>query len=43
MYETRGYYRPQRTACMFTRDRVPFCDVCQHAIGEVIDLYSRGK
>jgi hypothetical protein len=43
MYETRGYYRPQTDCVMFTRDRVPFCDVCQHAIGEVIDLYSRGK
>jgi len=43
MYETRGYYRPQTDCVMFTRDRVPFCDVCQHAIGEVIDLYSRGR
>ncbi|MBF5046621.1 peptidase M64 [Aggregicoccus sp. 17bor-14] len=43
MYESRGYYRPQLDCVMFTRDRVPFCSVCQGAISEVIDLYSRGK
>lgn len=43
MYEARGYYRPQLDCVMFTRDRVPFCSVCQRAISEVIDLYaSRG-
>ncbi|WP_225412540.1 IgA Peptidase M64 [Stigmatella hybrida] len=40
MYEARGYYRPQVDCVMFTRDRVPFCAVCQHALTEVIDLYS---
>ncbi len=40
MYESKGYYRPQVDCVMFTRDRVPFCAVCQHAISEVIDLYS---
>lgn len=40
MYEARGYYRPQVDCVMFTRDRVPFCSVCQHALTEVIDLYS---
>ncbi len=39
MYESRGYYRPQLDCVMFTRDRVPFCAVCQSAISEVIDLY----
>jgi hypothetical protein len=39
MYEPRGYYRPQLDCVMFTRDRVPFCAVCQSAISEVIDLY----
>ncbi len=29
MYEARGYYRPQVDCVMFTRDRVPFCAVCQ--------------
>ncbi|MFP2927367.1 M64 family metallopeptidase [Pyxidicoccus sp. 3LG] len=40
MYEPRGYYRPQLDCVMFTRDRVPFCAVCQNAITEVIDLYA---
>lgn len=40
MYEARGYYRPQLDCVMFTRDRVPFCSVCQRAITEVIDLYA---
>jgi hypothetical protein len=40
MYEARGYYRPQVDCVMFTRDRVPFCAVCQHALTEVINLYS---
>jgi hypothetical protein len=40
MYEARGYFRPQLDCVMFTRDRVPFCSVCQHALSEVIDLYT---
>ena len=40
MYEARGYYRPQTDCVMFTRDRVPFCAVCQHALTEIIDLYA---
>jgi len=40
MYEARGYYRPQVDCVMFTRDRVPFCAVCQQALSEVIDLYA---
>ncbi|MCY1018603.1 IgA Peptidase M64 [Pyxidicoccus sp. MSG2] len=40
MYEPRGYFRPQLDCVMFTRDRVPFCAVCQSAITEVIDLYA---
>jgi hypothetical protein len=40
LYEARGYYRPQADCVMFTRDRVPFCAVCQHALTEVIDLYA---
>ena len=39
-YEAKGYYRPQVDCIMFTRDRVPFCAVCQRAIGRVIDLYT---
>jgi hypothetical protein len=40
MYEPRGYFRPQADCVMFTRDRVPFCAVCQHALTEVIELYA---
>jgi hypothetical protein len=40
-YQSRGYYRPQQDCIMFTRDRVPFCLVCQRAIEEILDLYSR--
>jgi hypothetical protein len=40
-YEARGYYRPQSDCIMFTRDQVPFCRVCQRALGEILDLYTR--
>ena len=40
MYEAHGYYRPQVDCVMSTRDRVPFCAVCQHTLSEIIDLYS---
>jgi hypothetical protein len=39
-YAARGYYRPQVDCIMFTRDEVPFCDVCQRGIERVIDLYA---
>jgi len=41
-YEAKGYFRPQVDCIMFTRDRVPFCAVCQRAIDRVIDLYAKG-
>jgi hypothetical protein len=40
LYEARGYYRPQLDCLMFTRDRVPFCAVCQRSLSEIIDLYA---
>jgi hypothetical protein len=40
-YAARGYFRPQADCIMFTRDQVPFCQVCQRAIERVIDLYTR--
>jgi hypothetical protein len=39
-YAAKGYYRPQNDCIMFTRDKVPFCRVCQRAIERVIDLYA---
>jgi hypothetical protein len=38
MYE-EGYYRPQQRCIMITGPE--FCVICQHAIEEIIDLYSR--
>jgi hypothetical protein len=38
MYETKGYYRPQQR-CILLSGR-EFCAVCQHAIEEIVDLYS---
>ena len=40
-YAARGYFRPQIDCIMFSRDKVPFCQVCQRAIERVIDLYSK--
>jgi hypothetical protein len=40
-YAARGYFRPQTDCIMFTRDQVPFCRVCQRAIENVIDLYTK--
>jgi hypothetical protein len=40
-YEAQGYYRPAADCIMFTRDRVPFCPVCRHALERVIDLYAK--
>jgi hypothetical protein len=39
-YEASGYFRPQVDCVMFSRDDVPFCAVCQRAIGRVIDLHA---
>ena len=39
-YEARGYFRPQTDCVMFTRDEMPFCAVCHHAIEQILDLYS---
>ncbi len=39
-YDARAYYRPQLDCVMFTRDAVPFCRVCERALGTVIDLYA---
>jgi hypothetical protein len=38
-YEASGAYRAQLDCVMFTRDPVPFCAVCQRALGKAIDLY----
>jgi hypothetical protein len=38
-YEAKGYYRPQERCIMLSG--AEFCAVCQNAIEEIIDLYSR--
>ncbi|MFP5288399.1 MAG: M64 family metallopeptidase, partial [Thermoanaerobaculia bacterium] len=40
-YSAKGYYRSQVDCIMFTRNEVPFCEVCQRGIERVIDLYTR--
>ena len=40
-YEATGLYRSEADCIMFTRDPVGFCRVCQRAITQVIDQYSR--
>jgi len=40
-YEARGFFRPQADCIMFTRDDVGFCAVCQRAIGQTLDLYTK--
>ncbi|QNP39408.1 IgA Peptidase M64 [Lysobacter solisilvae (ex Woo and Kim 2020)] len=39
-YQASGYYRSQMQCTMFSRSE-RFCRVCEDAIGEIIDLYSR--
>ncbi len=39
-YDAKAFYRPQLDCVMFTRNEVPFCRVCQRALGDVIDLYA---
>jgi hypothetical protein len=35
-YDAQAFYRPQIDCIMFTRNRVPFCRVCQRALADVI-------
>lgn len=41
-YDAQAFYRPEIDCVMFTRDEVPFCAVCRHALEEVIDRYTPG-
>jgi hypothetical protein len=41
-YDAQAYYRPQLDCIMFTRDRVPFCRVCESALEQVIDSIAPG-
>lgn len=39
-YDARAFYRPQVDCIMFTRDKVPFCRVCQRALTAIIDRHT---
>jgi hypothetical protein len=39
-YDAQAFYRPEVDCIMFTRNRVPFCRVCQRALAAVIDRHS---
>jgi hypothetical protein len=41
-YDAKAFYRPQVDCIMFTRNKVPFCRVCQRALAEVIDRHTFG-
>jgi hypothetical protein len=36
----RGLYRPEVDCIMASRNRVPFCRVCQRAINQIIDSHT---
>ena len=39
-YDAQAFYRPEADCVMFTRNPVPFCRVCQRALGLVIDVHT---
>lgn len=39
-YDAQAFYRPEIDCIMFTRNKVPFCQVCQRALARVIDRHS---
>ena len=38
-YDAQAFYRPEIDCIMFTRNRVPFCRVCQRALSAMIDRH----
>lgn len=41
-YDAQAFYRPQLDCIMFTRNEVPFCQVCEAALERVIDSIAPG-
>ena len=39
-YDARAFYRPEIDCIMFTRNKVPFCRVCQRSLSSVIDRHT---
>jgi hypothetical protein len=42
-YDAEAFSRPEIDCVMFTRNRVPFCRVCQRALTAVIDRHTSGS
>lgn len=42
-YDAQAFYRPSIDCIMFSRNRVPFCPVCQRALGVVIDRHTNSS
>jgi hypothetical protein len=42
-YDARAFYRPEIDCIMFTRNRVPFCRVCQRALSAMIDRHTHAQ
>jgi hypothetical protein len=38
-YDAQAFYRSEIDCIMFTRNKVPFCRVCQRALSQVIDRH----
>ena len=39
-YDAQAFYRPEIDCIMFSRNKVPFCRVCQRALSAVIDRHT---
>ena len=40
-YDAQAFYRPELDCIMFSRNKVPFCKVCQRALSAQIDRHAR--
>ena len=40
-YDAQAFYRPEIDCIMFSRNKVPFCKVCQRALSAQIDRHTR--
>lgn len=40
-YDAQAFYRPAIDCIMFSRNKVPFCPVCQRALSQVIDRHAK--
>ncbi len=40
-YTSRGLYRPMLNCIMFSKDKIPYCKVCEEAVVRMIENYKR--